>query len=138
MELVSRTTQQFKSGTLWQQVVTPFRRANGVNDDDNDNGDNQNSAPFFVAGFGNNIMDMQAYHAIGIGLDRVFKIDKKSKIVAFDKKAEEANEGGDGFSECRFPPEEWYEDRIGSEYDGYGDGKFLARFGFSNDGDETK
>merc|ERR1712232_354125 len=122
----------------WQQVVMPFRHANGIGSSNGDDENERRDTPFFVAGFGNNIMDMQAYHAIGIGLDRGFKIDKKSKIVAFDKKAEEANEGGDGFSECRFPPEEWYEDRIGSEYDGYGDGKFLARFGFSNDGDETK
>jgi phosphatidate phosphatase PAH1 len=48
MELLSKTTQKFKSGKLWKQVVQPFRRAT-----------NDPKTPFFVTGIGNTIMDVQ-------------------------------------------------------------------------------
>jgi hypothetical protein len=48
MELLSKTTQKFKSGKLWKQVVQPFRRAT-----------NDPNTPFFVTGIGNTIMDVQ-------------------------------------------------------------------------------
>mmetsp|Transcript_13872 Transcript_13872/g.34865 ORF Transcript_13872/g.34865 Transcript_13872/m.34865 type:complete len:481 (+) Transcript_13872:168-1610(+) len=113
MELVSKTTQRFKAGKLWQQVVQPFRQA--TNNDAN--------YPVFVAGFGNNFMDMQSYHAVGMDLDRMFKISKKSKIVTFDKPSlnSEHRNGED------FLSHQWYKERIGTEFDGYEDSNLISR-----------
>lgn len=143
MELVSHTTQKFKSGKLWQQVCKPFRQA--TNNDPN--------SPVFVAGFGNNLMDMQAYHAICMDISRIYKIDKKSQIVTFDKKINGDGGDGDGDGDGQggnktsssnvddgdftFPPHDWYKDRIGTEFNGYTDAKLLYQFGFF-DGDEKK
>ena len=108
MELVSKTTQRFKAGKLWQQVVQPFRQATG----------NNLNYPNFVASFGNNFMDVQSYHAVGVNLDRIFKISKKSKIVTFDKPSM-ISQSYNGTLD--FPPHQWYKDRIGTVFDGYTD-----------------
>lgn len=114
MELVSKTTQRFKTGTLLHQVVQPFRQATK----------NNQSSPVFIAGFGNNFMDMQSYHAVGMDLDRMFKIGKKSKIVTFDKPdAISQHYNGD----LDFPPHQWYKDRMGTEFDGYTDANLIFR-----------
>eukprot|EP00535_Pseudo-nitzschia_heimii_P004857 CAMPEP_0197186406 /NCGR_PEP_ID=MMETSP1423-20130617/13854_1 /TAXON_ID=476441 /ORGANISM="Pseudo-nitzschia heimii, Strain UNC1101" /LENGTH=428 /DNA_ID=CAMNT_0042637717 /DNA_START=196 /DNA_END=1482 /DNA_ORIENTATION=- len=114
MELVSKTTQRFKSGKLWEQVVKPFRQA--TNNDPN--------SPVFVAGFGNNFMDMQSYHSVGMDLHRMFKISKKSQIVNFDK----ANVTTHSYNgDLDFLPHQWYEDRIGTRYDGYTDSRLISR-----------
>lgn len=114
MELVSKTTQRFKAGKLWHQVVQPFRQA--TNNDPN--------FPVFIAGFGNNFMDMQSYHAVGMNLDRIFKISKKSQIVTFDKP--------NAISQCyngelEFPPHQWYRDHMGTQFDGYTDSNLISR-----------
>jgi phosphatidate phosphatase LPIN len=114
MELVSKTTQRFKAGKLWQQVVQPFRQATN----------NDLNYPVFVAGFGNNYMDMQSYHAVGMDLDRIFKISKKSKIVTFDKPSMNSQFYN---GELDFPPHQWYKERIGSEYDGYADSDLFSQ-----------
>jgi len=114
MELLSKTTQRFKAGMLWQQVVQPFRQATN----------NDPSSPVFVAGFGNNFMDMQSYHAVGMDLNRIFKISKKSQIVTFDTSSA-TSQLYDG--ELDFPPHQWYKDRIGTQYDGYTDLQLISR-----------
>jgi len=113
MELVSKTTQRFKAGKLWQQVVQPFRQA--TNNDAN--------YPVFIAGFGNNFMDMQSYHAVGMGLDRIFKISKKSRIVTFDKPSLTT----ESYNSDDFPSHQWYKERIGTEFDGYEDSNLISR-----------
>ena len=112
MELVSKTTQRFKSGKLWDQVVKPFRQAT-----------NDPNSPVFVAGFGNNFMDMQSYHAVGMDLHRMFKISKKSQIVNFDK-SNVTTQSYNG--DLDFPPHQWYKDRIGTKYDGYTDSRLIS------------
>ena len=114
MELVSKTTQRFKAGKLWQQVVQPFRQATG----------NNLNYPNFVASFGNNFMDVQSYHAVGMDLDRIFKISKKSKIVTFDKPSV-ISKSYNGTLD--FPPHQWYKDRIGSVFDGYTDSELSSQ-----------
>lgn len=114
MELVSKTTQRFKAGKLWQQVVQPFRQANN----------NDPSSPVFIAGFGNNFMDVQSYHAVGMDLDKIFKISKRSQIVTFDKpNATTPSYHG----ALDFPPHQWFKDRIGTQFDGYTDSQLITR-----------
>ena len=144
MEVISHTTNEFKATILWQQVVKPFREANAKNNNNNNNND---SAPTFVAGFGNTFKDVQAYHAIGIDLDRIYMINKKSQIVSFDKKIDTDNDNNNSIT-CAaapdptddnfiFQPEKFYKDRIGTEFNGYTDAKLLYQFGFY-DSDEDK
>lgn len=126
MELVSKTTQKFKTGKLWQQIVQPFRRATN-NDPD---------SPVFVAGFGNNFMDMQSYHAVGMDLDRIFKINKKSQIITFDKPNMTSPQSNS--VELAFHPHQWYKDRIGTKYDGYTDPRLISRLVQNELGDGTQ
>eukprot|EP00536_Pseudo-nitzschia_multiseries_P008700 jgi/Psemu1/257461/estExt_Genewise1Plus.C_2260016 len=115
MELVTKSTQRFKATKLWEHVVQPFRKATN----------NDPMSPFFVAGFGNNFMDMQSYHAIGMNLRRIFKINKKSQIVAFDDKDNTTSRGSNG--KFAFPAPQWYKDRIGTKFDGYTDSDLMSR-----------
>jgi hypothetical protein len=143
MEVITHSTNEFKSTKLWQQVVKPFREANANAKNNNSN----DSAPTFVAGFGNTSKDVQAYHAIGIDLDRIYMIDKKSKIVTFDKKIDTDNDNNNSITTRAptnpmddnfiFQPEKFYKDRIGTEFNGYTDAKLLYQFGFY-DSDEDK
>ncbi|VEU33634.1 unnamed protein product [Pseudo-nitzschia multistriata] len=114
MEIVTKSTQKFKAKKLWDNVVQPFRKATN----------NDPKSPSFVAGFGNNFMDMQSYHAIGLDLDRIFKINKKSQIVTFDKENITSQNSNGDFS---FPPHQWYKDRIGTKFDGYTDSELVDR-----------
>jgi len=147
MELISHTANEFKSKKLWQQVVQPFREANNNNDTDNENDTNH---PTFVAGFGNNTRDMQAYHSIGMDLHRIYMIDKKSRIVTFDKKMEkDGNDNNDTTDPAtkdtttnhptEFQSEQFYKDRIGTTFDeGYTDTKLLFQLGFYDHNEEKK
>lgn len=114
MELVTKTTQRFKAGKLWKNVIQPFRKATK----------NDPNSPYFVAGFGNNFMDMQSYHAIGMDLNRIFKINKTSQIVTFDKE-NSTSQSSNG--EFEFSSHQWYKDRIGTKYDGYTDSGLISR-----------
>ena len=81
-------------------------------------------------------MDMQAYHAVGMELARMFQINRRSEIVTFDKYPPNAS---DYEKSCRlttgkknkkvllqFQPRRWFKDRIGTIYSGYNDPKLLA------------
>jgi len=130
MELVSHTTQKFKSKKLHEKIVKPFRQAAA--------GSENNSSPpsMFVAGFGNNLNDMQAYHAIGMDLNSIYMIDKKSQIVTFGESSSPSDKksgNGDGDGDFTFPPHAWYKERIaGAKFNGYTDTKLLDRLGLLN------
>jgi phosphatidate phosphatase PAH1 len=128
MEMVTKTTHHFKSEILWQQVVRPFQRAKNTSD-----------CKIFKAGFGNTIMDMQAYHAVGLELARMFQINKRSEIVAFDRLPMNATMDDTSYhnattcnstikkrASLQFQPRRWFKDRMGSTYSGYNDPKLLA------------
>jgi hypothetical protein len=76
-----------------------------------------------------------AYHAIGMDLNRIFMIDKKSRIVTFEGTStfERYGSDGDGDSDgdgvFTFPPQQWYKGRMGAEFDGYTDPKLLSQLG---------
>ena len=137
MELVSKTTHHFKSQTLWKQIVQPFRKA--AKDD---------NLLVFLAGFGNSMMDVMAYHSVGIHMTRLFKISKDSKIVTFDKKGSSNSSknstttvideetaklttSNDGI--LNFRPHKWYKERIGTVYFGYSDPRLLSLFNTSTE-----
>jgi phosphatidate phosphatase PAH1 len=132
MELVSKTTHHFKSQTLWKQIVQPFRKA--AKDDD---------LLVFLAGFGNSMMDVMAYHSVGIHTTRLFKISKDSKIVTFDNKGSNNSKtmmeeetaklttSNDGI--LNFRPHKWYKERIGTVYFGYSDPRLISLFNSSTE-----
>jgi hypothetical protein len=70
MEIYSKNAHEFKAKALQEHVIQPFK-ALGV------------ERPL-QAGFGNTLMDMQAYHAAGIELSQIFWIDKQSVIYCLD------------------------------------------------------
>lgn len=74
MELVSHRTQEFKADRLWKNLVQPFQEAGAPHHQD-----------FLLGAFGNTLMDIQAYHMVGVGLQHSYLIEKSSKIHAFDK-----------------------------------------------------
>ncbi|KAL3940882.1 MAG: hypothetical protein SGARI_000808 [Bacillariaceae sp.] len=84
-------------------------------------------------------MDMQAYHAVGMELARMFQINKKSEIVTFDKQLSGNATSHDNDTSCllttdknkkrislQFQPRRWFKERIGTIYSGYNDPKLLA------------
>jgi hypothetical protein len=75
MELVYKSIHEFKAAALHQHVVQPFALL-GVH-----------PKRIFVAGFGNTLMDMQAYHMAGMDLGQIYLIDKQSNIHCLDKQA---------------------------------------------------
>jgi hypothetical protein len=75
MELVYRSIHEFKAATLLQHVVQPFFEQ-GVD-----------KREIFLAGFGNTLMDMQAYHMAGMDVEHIYLIDKQSKIYCLDDQA---------------------------------------------------
>ena len=81
MELVSFTVHLFKASLLMDQIVTPFCN---VSENPSDT-----HASLFVAGFGNTLMDVQAYHMAGMELHQIYLIDKKSTIACLDAKVVE-------------------------------------------------
>lgn len=73
MELVYKSIHEFKAAALLQHVVQPFA-VMGVH-----------PRNIFVAGFGNTLMDMQAYHMAGMDLGQIYLIDKQSNIYCLDQ-----------------------------------------------------
>ena len=154
MEAFSRTTHHFKAETILRNVVEPFQRATNEAKKTHDEGTEKepsvlSSAPFFLAGFGNTLMDIRAYHAVGVEVDRLFLINKQSKIVTFDKehalfdrRQNRQNSNNrisdtpsnetvrmDGiFISVTFRHQDWYKQRIGRSFDGYNDGTLISRF----------
>mmetsp|Transcript_8379 Transcript_8379/g.9755 ORF Transcript_8379/g.9755 Transcript_8379/m.9755 type:complete len:430 (-) Transcript_8379:235-1524(-) len=124
MEKISKTTQKFKAEKLSKQVIQPFRSAT-----------NDLKSPFFVIGIGNTMMDVQAYHAIGMDLNRIYMINKKSHIISFEGAStferEDGDSDGDGI--LSFPPQQWYKGRIGAKFNGYTDPKLLSQLGINTD-----
>ena len=142
MEVLSKSTQAFKAGELEKHIAGPFRRCARNNQDTtqqeeerrNDDDSNSSKDSIFVAAFGNNLNDVQAYHKIGVDLDKIFMIDKNSRIVTFDKlnkapKISPPPRKGDG-DESSFPPHSWYKDCIGAIFEnGYSDKNLLFLLG---------
>lgn len=81
-------------------------------------------------------MDMQSYHAVGMDLDRIFKINKKSQIITFDKPNMTSPQSNS--VELAFHPHQWYKDRIGTKYDGYTDPRLISRLVQNELGDGTQ
>jgi hypothetical protein len=145
MEAITKTTHHFKADTILRNVIEPFQRAtmSFTNlDDKTSTGINcssfSSSAPVLLAGFGNTLMDIVAYHAVGVHVDRLFMINKESKIVSFDKSdtqfgqmratnsIETVRIGGLSFT-VTFRHQDWYQQRIGRTFDGYGDKELISR-----------
>jgi len=148
MELLSKTTQAFKAGELEKHVAGPLRRAR--KHEQFESADKNNNNKMFVAAFGNNLNDIQAYHRIGINLDNIFLIDKNSRMVTFDKTIPRNNihhssttnndDTRESNGEKVFPAHSWYKDRIGTVFEnGYSDEtlhSFLGMAGESRRFDE--
>jgi hypothetical protein len=118
MELISMKTHHFKAAILWQQVVQPFRQVKHE----------ASSSPVFLAGLGNTIMDVQAYHMAGIDLSKIYLIDKKSKISTFDRKLDleysnlTRTKDGCFSATVGIPmPRKWYKSMAGTIFNGYSD-----------------
>ena len=75
MEIVTHSVHLFKARTLLEQVVKPFCDVAE---------DNEIHESMFIAGFGNTLMDVQAYHMAGLKLHQIYAIDTKSRISCFD------------------------------------------------------
>jgi len=75
MELVSHSVHWFKASLLWNQIVSRFRAVASEETKDRN---------VFLAGFGNSAMDMKAYHMVGMDLDQIYWIDRKSRISCLD------------------------------------------------------
>ena len=114
MEVLSKSSQAFKANELERHIAGPFRRATEVELD----------FKMFVAAFGNNLNDVQAYHKSGVDLDKIFLIDKNSKIVTF-----QADDNEPPLREEGFPPHSWYNDRISAVFQGYCDTKLHSFLG---------
>ena len=115
MELVAYRTHHFKAEILWKHVVEPFRRAGLVH-------------PFHAA-FGNTFLDVQAYGMVAVPLARTYII-KNSKIHSFDGNHGEeelitlnVENQGTAKSWGNEMPTEWYKQKMGSVFDGYGDAR---------------
>jgi LNS2 (Lipin/Ned1/Smp2) len=72
MDFYHVNAHEFKYETLQKYVIQPFVDL-GINIDD-----------FLYAGFGNTLYDMHAYHNAGIEPQRMFIIDKQSRIHCCD------------------------------------------------------
>ncbi len=119
MEVLSKKAQAFKAAELEKHIAGPFRRARQSNPTES----------VFVAAFGNNFNDVQAYHKIGVDLDRTFVIDKNSKIITFDKSNASMTEEEDGFA-----PHSWYSDRVSTFFEnGYCDERLHMVLGIDFD-----
>jgi len=147
MELLTHSANEFKAKKLWQQLIVPFREAATTAADP----ERETTAyPHFVAGFGNNPRDIQAYHAIGIDFHQLFMIDKKSKLVTFDKTLATASSRPEDENyndavtpadeQFQFRTETYYKERIGTEFaHGYTDRKLQYHFGlYGHEDEDTK
>jgi phosphatidate phosphatase PAH1 len=147
MEVLSKSTQAFKAGELEKHIAGPFRRCCARSRNDNDNSNSNHKDSVFVAAFGNNLNDVQAYHKIGVDLDKIFMIDKHSRIVTFGKwnnasantttnastnaltNAPPSRERH-GDDESSFPSHSWYKDCIETVFEnGYSDKNLRSLLG---------
>ena len=122
MELFTKSTYQFKSGVLLNQVVKPYLRASSSS---TSTMNKCAETPMFRAGFGNTYMDVQAYHMAGIHLNNIFLINKQSALVVFDQ-ASEKDGYAEGAEQCMSDVDspktrKWYEERVRSTFYGYTD-----------------
>ena len=123
MELISMKTHHFKAEILWNQVVKPFRNV----------ANSSSASPIFIAGFGNTMMDVQAYHMAGIDLDKIYLINKKSELAALDRKPHQewtnltsARNGTLFAATLGVPrPRHWYKGQLGTKFSGYTDDSLL-------------
>jgi len=106
-----------------KQLVQPFLSAS----------ENVEISRLFIAGFGNTMMDIQAYHSVGMNLSRIFKINKRSEIVTFDKlpvtdvMMESLKLTRSNKRIFSFRPRKWYKDRMGTVFLGYSDPRLLSQ-----------
>jgi len=89
MELWSKNVNEFKHRTIRDQVIRPFEEVrrqerSAIDCRFDDDVGATNSSSILMAGFGNTLMDMQAYHSAGLGLDRLYLINKESGIHCLD------------------------------------------------------
>ena len=127
MELLTKTTHQFKAGVLLNQVVQPYRRACMSSSP----GSESSEFPMFMAGFGNTYMDVQAYHVAGIHLKKIFLINRHSSISVFDKASWSRQDGvfnkkEQHVTDADYPrSRKWYEERTGTTFFGYADERLI-------------
>lgn len=121
MELFTKKTNYFKANILWEQVVKPFQQATTRN---------KREVPILWAGFGNTLLDIQAYHMAGIHLQKIYLINKESQISIFHNCEEDCNEppcpSQEQFNNPR--PKKWYKNRIdlNRTFNGYSDPELIA------------
>lgn len=101
MELVSKSVHEFKREALTANVVRPFLQL-GVRN-------------VFLAGFGNSLMDMQAYHGAGMQMHQIYLVDKRSRIYCLDCKANREPLRNQDYMHAR-----------GTLFEGYQDSKLMA------------
>jgi phosphatidate phosphatase LPIN len=104
MELVYKTAHKFKTAALERHVMRPFHDL-GVK-------------AVFCAAFGNTLMDMEAYHDAGMELNRVYLVDKKSRIYCLDRNHQHEHKMTPNRSD-------YYLLAKGTAFDGYKDQKLL-------------
>lgn len=102
MELVSHSVHEFKLKSLLKHVTQVFAKSGASN--------------VFLAGIGNSLMDMQAYHAAGLDLERIYLIDKESTIYCLNNIDAQVPTEVSDFLLAR-----------GTRFDGYHDENFLAQ-----------
>jgi hypothetical protein len=115
-------THHFKADLIWKQVVQPFRKVTNAT----------SASPVFLAGLGNTIMDVQAYHMAGIDLEKIYLINKRSQISVFDKQVGEQWTNLTSKKEELFSatvgdpmPRHWYKTHMGRSFKGYSDPTLL-------------
>jgi hypothetical protein len=123
MELVYKSIHEFKAAALHQHVVQPFALL-GVH-----------PKHIFVAGFGNTLMDMQAYHMAGMDLGQIYLIDKQSNIYCLDKQAsktvvdkdtdDDDSSNGGNIKQGHPKPRDEYLHMRGTHFTGYLDDRLL-------------
>lgn len=118
MDLYSKNAHEFKFDTLDRYVTRPFRELGAMPKD-------------FVldAGIGNTLYDMHAYHNAGIPLERLFLIDKDSRIYCLDKKNQDQhveNKQSQSLERLDLNPLDYGSTR-GTVFNGYQDEQLRAR-----------
>jgi len=96
MELLTQSVHEFKSQTLLNQVIRPFvecRKRNSMTSlttgaTEGPLEPERITNDILLAGFGNTVMDIQAYHMAGLRLESIYLIDKKSRIYCLDSDGE--------------------------------------------------
>ena len=136
VEFIRKKSYLFKSHTLWDQVVITYQLHGHPNEQHSL--DRSNYRNPFVAGFGNSWTDIQAYHRVGVPLDKVYKINASSTIIVWDRIDIGENGEGDNLDSILTGSldmelmnntftKTWYKTRVGSSFEGgYADSRLLA------------